>query len=620
VAEAATEAGDATELHGSLQELQQHGVQVAPGQLIQMLANSLPNWAAPTGGTVSLEEPQSSVRAMRRIVAMSKSVGEKAERFHDLVNTAAKEFNAGSLGRSVTMIDLAERMAQNKEVETSVVNTAQSRAAAELDKKRLREFAEDEDTHHLLQRFMTFFPQLSPPELLVELEMEDSRERRRFVLMLLSVQADETRKAALETLNRVVQGEASYPWYFERNVVYLLRTIKRAQDAPLDPEIDVLVPMSELNGPLQVVREAVATLGQMEHPRAVTALAARVSEMEDALLDKRAVPHDPEEIEALLDNVVTMLARSTTREARRCVITHGLKRQPQLGDTSARLAKLAGQDLGDDLKVVDRVIRGLREELPTKLFGLTVKSARKTAAIDGIIQSLSSTDTESVRAIYKELAEGFQGHGFAETAARALANLGSETHIDEEPSAALTGDLQLFGLPNLLQNLSDSQLSGTLTVLDRDGRTAASVMLAGGMMTSAEAGALQGEMVVFQLLEKPGSGRFVFVKIEGEEATAAAAAGAKPIAPLLFEGIRRYDELMRAAALAPDDAQFTTTGQRPTNVEDEPNTEMVKTVWQRALKGETPNQIEGDLPVDCYRVRRLFEHWLTEGSLAVKES
>ena len=101
--------------------------------------------------------------------------------------------------------------------------------------------------------------------------------------------------------------------------------------------------------------------------------------------------------------------------------------------------------------------------------------------------------------------------------------------------------------------------------------------------------------------------------------TETTAPGAKPVAPLLFEGIRRYDEFLRASALAPDESQFASTGQRPTNVEDEPNTDLVKSVWQRALNGGTPLQIEGELPVDSYRVRRLFEHWLTEGSLTIKE-
>jgi len=618
VTEAADRARSADELHGSLDELRDHGLQIDAAQLLRLLAHNLPNWAPPPAVGQEAPPPQSAARAMGQLVTMSRSAGEKAQRFQELVNSAVEEFNGGSLGRAVTMIDLAERLAESQAVDASILTTAHSRAFDALDQGRLREYLEDEDKHHLLRRVMSFFPRFAPGELFAELETESNRDRRRFLLMLLNAQAEATRKAALETLQEVVAGDASHPWFFERNLVYLLRTTRRAPDAPADPEVDVLVPMSELEGPLPLVREALATLGQIQHERAVTALVARVSELEDALLGRRQLPHDEDELRALLDSVVGMLARSPAREAKRCVVQHGLKRQPQLGNTLARLSKLSGQDLSDDRAAVDRLIRGLREELPTKVLGLTVISGRKARSVERIIQSLSGTDTPAVREALGEIAESYSGQEFATLAARVLAQLGSASHADEAPSAALTGDLELFGLPSLLQNLSDSQLTGMLTVLDDGGRTAASVALDTGFMLSAEAGELRDEVAIYQLLEKPLRGRFVFVKHESAHGHDAPAAGGRPVAPMLFEGIRRYDEFMRAAALAPDSARFRSTGKRPTNVADEPDTDLVKSIWKRALEGATPEVLERELPVDSFRVRRLFEHWLGEGSLEME--
>lgn len=556
---------------------------------------------------------------MGQLVTMSRSPGEKAQRFQELVNSAVEEFNGGSLGRAATMIDLAERLAESQAVDGATVASTHSRAHDALDQSRLREYLEDEDKHHLLRRVMSFFPRFAPGELFAELETESNRDRRRFLLMLLNAQAEATRTAALEALHEVVAGDASYPWFFERNLVYLLRTTRRSPDAPADPEVDVLIPMSELEGPLPLVREALATLGQIQHERAITALVARVSELEDALLGKRQLPHNEDELRALLDSVVGMLARSPAKEAKRCVVQHGLKRQPQLGNTLGRLSKLSGQDLSDDRAAVDRLIRGLREELPTKVLGLTVVSGRKARSVERIIQALSGTDSPAVREALGEVVESYSGQEFATLAARVLSQLGTGAHSDEAPSAALTGDLDLFGLPGLLQSLSDSQLTGMLTVLDGDGRTAAAVAFDTGFMTSAEAGELRGEVAIYQLLEKPVRGRFVFVKQESACGADAPAAAGKPVAPMLFEGIRRYDEFMRAAALAPDGARFRSTGKRPTNVADEPNTDLVKNIWKRALEGATPEVIERELPVDSYRVRRLFEHWLGEGSLEMQD-
>ncbi|HPA80217.1 MAG TPA: DUF4388 domain-containing protein [Thermoanaerobaculales bacterium] len=620
VTEAADRATSSDELHGSLEELRGRGLEIDAGQLLRLLAHNLPNWAPPPVVDQEAPMPQGAARAMGQLVSMSRSPGEKAQRFQELVNSAVEEFNGGSLGRAVTMIDLAERLAESQTVDTATVTAAHSRAYDALDQGRLREYLEDEDKHHLLRRVMSFFPRFAPTELFAELEIESNRDRRRFLLMVLNAQAETTRKAALEALHEVVAGEASYPWFFERNLVYLLRTTRRPPDAPADPEIDVLVPMSELEGPLPLVREALATLGQLQHDRAVTALVARVSELEDSLLGKRQLPHTEDELRALLDSVVGMLARSPAKEARRCVVQHGLKRQPQLGNTLARMSKLSTQDLSEDRAVVDRLVRGLREELPTKVLGLTVITGRKARNVERIIQALSGTDAPVVREVLGEIVESYSGQEFATAAARALAQLGTAAHPDEAPSAALTGDLDLFGLPSLLQNLSDSQLSGVLTVLDGEGQTAASVALESGFMTSAEAGDLRGEVAVYQLLEKPVRGRFVFVKQEPARGADRTGSGSKPVAPMLFEGIRRYDEFMRAAALAPDGARYRSTGKRPTNVVDEPNTDLVKNVWKRALEGAAPDDLERELPVDSYRVRRLFEHWLGEGSIELADS
>jgi len=153
-------------------------------------------------------------------------------------------------------------------------------------------------------------------------------------------------------------------------------------------------------------------------------------------------------------------------------------------------------------------------------------------------------------------------------------------------------------------------------VLETSGQTAATVVLESGFMMSAEVGQLVGAMGIYQLMEKPVRGRFIFVRDDSRDSGDTSMPGAKPVAPMLFEGIRRYDEFMRAATLAPDDVSFQSTGQKPTNIEDESNTDLVKNVWHRAVKGLTPVAIEDEMPVDSFRVRRLFEHWLTEGSLA----
>lgn len=620
LSEAASLASNNTELEGALEELKSLGVPAIEEGIVRMLGQSLPDWAAPAAGDEQQEAPQRAVRAMQRIIGLATGRQEKYKRFSELVTTAVEEFNAGSLGRAVTMFDLAGRMIDEQVIEPTTVEAVHKKGYAALEEKRLRECAEAEDQHYLFRRVMAFFPQLSPEELFFELETEESRDRRRLLLQLLIAQGQDARDAALETLQKVIDGEVSLPWFLERNLVHLLRMIERPEDAPLDREIDALIYESQLEKPLPLIREAMAALGQLQSERVVRTMVARVSELEDGLLGGRELYHGEEEIQSLLDTVLTMLARTGTPEARRCLVSHGLKKEPQLGSTFARLEKLGNQDLSGDANVVKRLVRAIKEELPTKVLGVSVGGRRKTENVEHMIAALAATDVPVVRQVFTELSQRYEGHAIGQAAAGALARLGAAPQPEQTSTAALAGDLGLFGLPSLLQNLSDTQVTGMLTVLDSTGGTAATIRLEGGMILNAKTGRLIGESAVYQMLEKPIPGRFIFVDSDEDTGINMEKGGPVPVQPLLFEGIRRYDEFMRAVALAPDDATFRPSDRKPTKATDEPDLELLKGVWFKAAKGATPVQCEGDYSVDSYRVRRLFEHWVGEGSLIPVES
>jgi hypothetical protein len=618
LAEAATLASSPTEFESTLGQLRNYGVPAEEG-IVRILGQSLPDWAAPTTDDPEQEPPQRAVRAMKQIIALASDRQEKYERFAELVNTAVEEFNSGSLGRAVTMLDLADSMIEDDEVDPTIVDTVRGKGYSALDEQQLRQCAESEDLHYLFRRVMGFFPQLSPEELFLDLETEDSRDRRRLLLQLLTAQGGDAREAALDMLHKANAGEISLPWYLERNLVYLLRTIERPEDAPVGPEIGALIHESELDKPLPLIREAMATLGQMDNDRVVKTLVARVSELEDALLGGRQLPHTEEELQSLLDTALTMLVRTGTPEARRCLVAHGLKRQSELGNTLARLTKLGNQDLSGDAALVKRLVRAIKEELPTKVLGVSVGGRRKADNVERIIEALSGTDTPLVRQAFQELSTRYEGQPLGEAATRALQKLGAPPPSKETTTAALAGDLGLFGLPSLLQNLSDTQVTGVLTVLDAAGNTAATIRLDDGMVLSARTDRLEGEAAVYQMLEKPVLGRFIFVDSDEESEINMEKGAPKAVQPILFEGIRRYDEFMRAASLAPDDSQFKATDQKPTKVTDEPSMDLLKGVWFKAAKGATPAQCEAEFPVDCYRIRRMFEHWLGEGSLVTIE-
>lgn len=168
-----------------------------------------------------------------------------------------------------------------------------------------------------------------------------------------------------------------------------------------------------------------------------------------------------------------------------------------------------------------------------------------------------------------------------------------------------------------MQNLADSRVEGYLTVLDSAGNSLASIGLSEGMMINAEVGEITGDVAIYQLLERPIVGRFIFVNqpIEGASGSSGIA-----VMSLLMEGMRRYDEFNRAASVISDDGEFFATGKQPTGLVDEDDADFVNGIWVQATQGKTPIEIERATMVDGYRVFRLFEHWLNEGALELKAS
>jgi hypothetical protein len=87
---------------------------------------------------------------------------------------------------------------------------------------------------------------------------------------------------------------------------------------------------------------------------------------------------------------------------------------------------------------------------------------------------------------------------------------------------------------------------------------------------------------------------------------------------LLPEGMRRVDEFRQAEALIPEGAAYVATGKKPTRVEDEGDESFLRELWRKASSGIPAIQCEKEFPVDAYRIRRCFEHWLQEGALSAK--
>ena len=618
VSVAARNSGTSEEFEQAKESLRAFGMGSSMENVFRSLGRRLPGWVVQEqpGSEGAAAPMTATARAMERIVTLEHDPREAARRFQELVYAAIEQFNEGSLARAVTMLDLAGLLLAEKKVDPAYVQGFKEQAHAKLEEQRLRQFAEDATSHALFQRILAFFPALEPAGLLDAVRGEEKRERRHLLLGLLEVHGASARELATERLAASIATFGDRDAHYQRNLLYVLRRIPRPEGIVPDAEIQTAIRLSAVGRPVILLKEAVAYLGQVKDERAERALINRVGEYEAALLKPGSTGVENAELVPVLDRVVFALARFDTPAAVRAVVNHGLKRHPNFGDTSARLAQLGGTDLSGDPETVNRLVQAIEAELPHKIFGFLLK--KDWSFLLHLIEAVaSSAKAQPVRNALEGMVQRFPGEEFSLAASKVLA--GAELppappQPEPQQTASLSGDLELFGLPTLLQNLSQSAASGVLTITDPIGEEVATVVLEKGKFRDCHGGQLTGEVALFQLIERPTPSSFSFVRLN----VAAEGAGSEPLkdlVPLFFEGTRRYDEFQQACMLVPDYACLRATATKPTRPPEEYDGTLVRTVWQRACSGASAIECEKDLAVDSFRVRRALAHWVEEGSL-----
>ncbi len=607
----ALEARSAEKLEESLESLRRRGFSRGTDEIFRALVETLPSWWVP--GAVGTMPP--ALLAIERLVALAPDRAEGARRFRELVYASIDEFNRGAVGRAARVFELAEHMIAAGEVDAALAEALRVNGHEYLNLDRVRRLLEGQDRASFPATVLRFFRVFTPASLLEKLRKEPRRERRRLLMAFMETQGAAARSAVFERLTRLPEDEHDY--FLLRNLVHLLRTIPRPPDAAgdLERELGRVVRLLVPENPPFLVREVLTYLGQVRHPVAEQVLALFLRTLEDSLRTPSpdTWQEDRERWLGYLDRTSSELARGETPNALAPLVEHGLRTDEALGDCAARLLPLAERDLEGAPALVARLVAAIQAALPRG--ALAPLPASSAARLTHLVTALSGTHTAEVRELLEALASRFEGEALGKKAEEALLHLTSQAS-SAPPGANLTGDLHVFGLPTVLQNLADSRVTGTLSLVG-PGHAPATIAIEGGRITSARFAGLSGAHAVYQLLERPFAGKFAFThRIDASPRSAPP--GALEVTGTILEGMRRHDELRRAALLVPDDATLEATGHPPTAVPDENDIDLVTTLWEKASAGASPSSCEETLRADSFRVRRGLVHWLEEGALRLR--
>ncbi|HEX6083760.1 MAG TPA: DUF4388 domain-containing protein [Thermoanaerobaculia bacterium] len=616
VSMAAQSATTEEELAAYIRKLRAYTGEAEPEKLLHVLAESVPQWDI----AIPPEAAQpAAIEAMHKIISLTSSSMESGKRFRELMFEAVEQFNQGALGTAVSMLELAARVIVEKKIDASTVERVHNSAVESISSERLRKYTENKGKHPLLRKALSYFPTLTMPSLFQQLRGEERPERRRSLLGLLEAYGAEARAAAIGELETELNRPPDeVDTYYLRNVIYLLHRIARDSDEgashDADKELELLTRATARGQNIYVIKEAVIPLGHLKSEAAAKVLTMRLAELEASLLRKDISLYPLDEMQKVLDRIVSALGRIATPAALLTIARHGMKPNPLLGDTRARLAPLAQHDLSFDEQTVDILVKAIRDDLPAKLLGRIMPSRNPPPL--RIIEALSSTRSEKVETLLADTAEKFADHEVGRAAKAALYNL---THAAAQPAAkqaaTLTGDLDFFGLPSLLQSLADQQATGIVTLTaKRSGQTGGKLLFVSGKFADAQAGHLRGTAALYQMLECPLAGTFAFVPHPPESAKPRA----EPldVMSLLFEGIRRHDEYRQLVLFVPDDLKLHATSVKPTPDPEESDPAVARDIWVKAASGVRLGDWEPQIAADVYRVRRLVARWMEEGALA----
>lgn len=574
-----------------------------------ILGGALPSWDVANFAPGSARPP-SQVGAMEKIIDLAESIEVATKRFRELVTAAVEKFNQGALGAALWMLDVAEDSIPEKKLDITAVDQIRAEAVEMISAVQLRKFAENRAKHAAVKIALEFFPTLHIAALFKQLRGEQSAERRRSLLGFIEAYGATGREAALDELERELQRDDGDTYYL-RNLIYLLHRITRESPETVDREFEALVKSSAPGNIIYVIKEAATALGLIKSDSSVKLLTTRLAEFEATLLRNDTSVYPTAEMQKLLDRIISALARIGTSAALLTIARHGMHANPLLGDTRARLAALAQHDLSFDESTVAVLLKALRQEIPGKLLGRLLP--KKQDLTVHLIEALSGTPSEETEAVFRDIAHRFPDQEVGRAAAQVLAKWSPAEPPARADAASLTGALEFFGLPSVVQSLGEMRATGMLTLINKQKHAAAKLVFVDGKFLNAQMGQMRGDEALYQALERPLTGTFAFVPYPPEKL--ASDIVPREIMGLLLEGMRRNDELQRFIALVPDDVTLTKTNVKPTPHEEETDPALVREVWIKASSGANIAECERQLATDSYRVRRLVAHWLEQGAL-----
>jgi len=170
----------------------------------------------------------------------------------------------------------------------------------------------------------------------------------------------------------------------------------------------------------------------------------------------------------------------------------------------------------------------------------------------------------------------------------------------------LSGNLEYFDLPTIIQTLASSERTGTLTITGNFEKVFAMLYFEKGKILYAKLGHLRGEEAFYQLSQSPVQDAFTFKggwppsEFEEEGEIGATTMG------LLMEASHQQDELKVLKATYADPNRVFRPQTKTLSWDDEETEDLAQDIWTRLHRGETIAEMAREIPTCEYRIYKVL--------------
>jgi len=170
----------------------------------------------------------------------------------------------------------------------------------------------------------------------------------------------------------------------------------------------------------------------------------------------------------------------------------------------------------------------------------------------------------------------------------------------------LSGNLEYFDLPTIIQTLASSERTGTLTINDNFEKVFAMLYFEAGKILYAKLGHLRGEEAYYQLSQSPVQDAFAFkgglppAEFEEEEEIGATTMG------LLMEASHQQDELKVLKGTYTDPNRVFRPQTKTLSWDDEETKDLAQEIWTRLHRDETIAEMAREIHTCEYRIYKVL--------------